>query len=391
MKFSKIAVIVSALLLSGCTVSDYRRIVQVAQNPSSDAVRQIAIDRAITYAANPSQFEKDVEHIRKNYVETLLNFRRAVIEVWGEADVVEPSPKDYAKYTDNYKSRAHIDFERGVIRVETIDDTNPKTALQKAIVTTLLTPDDPTKIDLYSAQEIKLEGTPFLAGQVKDYDGKIVLYSWRANRYADMLIDKVLQTKKQKNKTIYYVDFAMEQNALDTRAAKYSAYVNEFAKKFNVEKSLVYAIIEAESSFNPYAVSHIPAYGLMQIVPTTAGIDSMAHVKGVKQIPSKQYLFNPKNNIELGTGYINLLQTRYLKDISHPLSKEYAVISAYNTGAGNVLRTFDANKAVAFNKINTYAPNKLYEKLVKDLPYAETRRYLQKVTNNKKKFIVYEG
>jgi membrane-bound lytic murein transglycosylase C len=206
-----------------------------------------------------------------------------------------------------------------------------------------------------------------------------------------MLIDKVLQTKKQKNKTIYYVDFAMEQNALDTRAAKYSAYVNEFAKKFNVEKSLVYAIIEAESSFNPYAVSHIPAYGLMQIVPTTAGIDSMAHVKGVKQIPSKQYLFNPKNNIELGTGYINLLQTRYLKDISHPLSKEYAVISAYNTGAGNVLRTFDANKAVAFNKINTYAPNKLYEKLVKDLPYAETRRYLQKVTNNKKKFIVYEG
>jgi len=115
----------------------------------------------------------------------------------------------------------------------------------------------------------------------------------------------------------------------------------------------------------------------------------MRFVKGKDEAPTKEYLFDPQNNIELGVAYLHILKNRYLKDIRHPLSKEYAVISAYNTGAGNVLRTFDRDRAAAFKKINALTPNQLYNKLVKDLPYAETRRYLQKVTQAKKRFIIY--
>ena len=65
----------------------------------------------------------------------------------------------------------------------------------------------------------------------------------------------------------------------------------------------------------------------------------------------------------------------------------YCTISAYNTGAGNVLRTFSKNKITAVNIINSMTPSQIYNKLITSLPYKETRRYLQKVLKHKKEFV----
>ena len=54
-------------------------------------------------------------------------------------------------------------------------------------MTTLLTPDDPASVDLFSSKSIKLEGQPFLYNQVVDQDKKPIQWSWRANRFADYL------------------------------------------------------------------------------------------------------------------------------------------------------------------------------------------------------------
>lgn len=94
-----------------------------------------------------------------------------------------------------------------------------------------------------------------------------------------------------------------------------------------------------------------------------------------------------KNNIELGTAYINIIDKKYLTGINNPISKEYCVISAYNTGSGNVLKTFSSNRSKAKELINAKKPSEVYSKLRSNLPYEETRRYLKKVVNYKKDFV----
>jgi membrane-bound lytic murein transglycosylase C len=125
----------------------------------------------------------------------------------------------------------------------------------------------------------------------------------------------------------------------------------------------------------------------MQIVPRSAGIDAYKFVKGKTSEPSKSYLFNAKNNIELGVAYIHILEEKYLPGIINPVSKEYCVISAYNTGSGNVLKTFHTNRSKAKDKINSQSPSSVYKRLRSGLPYEETRRYLKKVVDYKKDFV----
>ena len=51
---------------------------------------------------------------------------------------------------------------------------------------------------------------------------------------------------------------------------KYSEYVEKYAKEFEVEEELIYAMIKAESNFKADAVSNKEALGLMQILESTA-------------------------------------------------------------------------------------------------------------------------
>jgi membrane-bound lytic murein transglycosylase C len=144
--------------------------------------------------------------------------------------------------------------------------------------------------------------------------------------------------------------------------------------------------MESESHFNPYAVSSIPAFGLMQVVPGSAGKDAWKLLKNSDGRPSKSYLFNPDNNIEMGSAYLHILNSRYLADIKHPKSREYCVIAAYNTGSGNVLKTFSKDRKYAVTVINRLDPDAVFNRLKNSLPYEETRRYVKKVTEAKKRY-----
>ena len=93
---------------------------------------------------------------------------------------------------------------------------------------------------------------------------------------------------------------------------------------------------------------------------------------------------------ELGTAYLNVLTASELEAITDPVSREYCVISAYNTGPGNVLRTFGGsskNRDGALARINGLSAHAVYDTLRRQLPYAETRQYLQKVVGFRKEFI----
>ena len=377
------------MVIVACSSGDVARVAQIAATGDISSAERMAAEKAVMYATNPQALKRDIREFEK----LLKTFREIIGGTWGEEEIEEPRPKKYVKYTQNYLSRAAVDFDRGVVTVETLDQEHPLLSLKTAIVTTLLTPDDPRSVDLYSAKPIQLGATPFLYKEIKDAEGKNIRWMWRAERYADWLIRNKLATRLirigKEERPVHYVTFPMVRDHLQVRAWKYKPIVKEYAQQFKVSPNLIYAVIQIESNFNPYAVSTAPAFGLMQVVPYTAGEDVYRFLNKRNGRPSKGFLFVPKNNIQYGTVYLHLLNYQYLDEIIDPVSKEYCVIAAYNAGPGSVLRTFNADRRTAPDKINRLAPHEVYQALRKNLPRHESRRYLLKVIEAKKDFVAF--
>ncbi|MFU8789991.1 MAG: murein transglycosylase domain-containing protein [Methylobacter sp.] len=313
-----------------------------------------------------------------------LQLADRLIREWGDKKVA--SPREYVKYTDQYQSRALVNFETGVIRVETIARQQPKQMLEQAIFITLLTPEDPAGVDVLSDKNIQIGPEPFLHNLVLDHQNQPIRYQWRARQYAQYLVRTAYRQDRYHNKTRHFVTFNMARTYQASQQRRYEAEVQLNSRRFNIPVPLIYAIIEAESSFNPYAISTAPAYGLMQIVPRTAGRDAHELIYNRPGTPTKDYLFVPQNNIRMGTAYLSILDRRYLAAVNHASARQYAVIAGYNTGSGNVLKAFDSNRERAVARINRMTPNQVYNHLIANLPYQETRRYLQKVIQFERKY-----
>ncbi|PNH85777.1 membrane-bound lytic murein transglycosylase MltC [Vibrio diazotrophicus] len=370
----KLAYCVIALMLVGCSREFVESIYDVNYEPTNRFAKNLA--------QLPGQFEKDTAALDA----LISSFSGNIEKRWGSREIKVAGKSNYVKYIDNYLSRAEVNFQEGKIIIETVSPTDPEGHLKRAIVTTLLTPDDPMNVDLFSSQEIELKGQPFLYNQVLDQDKQPIQWDWRANRFADYLIANKIKVKQVDFKKAYYVEIPMVEDQIQIRSYQYANIVQKASRKYDIPEDLIYAIIKTESSFNPYAVSWANAYGLMQVVPKTAGRDVYKLVKNKSGQPSPEYLFNPENNIDTGTAYFYILKNRYLKDVRNPTSLEYSMISAYNGGTGGVLNTFSRDRKRAMSDLNSLQPNQVYWALTKKHPNSESRRYLEKVTKYKKEF-----
>lgn len=371
------------LPLASCSVSDAVNVARIARGDPGGAV-DMAKNRAVRYASNPNAILADYRRFRR----ILSAFRSAVSGKWGKGDAREAKPKEYVKYTDNYLSRASVDFEAGRITIETLDQDAPVKRLREAIVTTVLTPYDPRAVDMFSSGPVKLGGTPFLLGEVKDQAGRDIRTESQAEDFARRLVsDGVLERRSETGKTIRYVIIEMERDHMYVRAAKFKPLVETAAKRFDLPRPLIYAVIRVESDFNPYAINAVPAVGLMQVVPQTAGADVQAFLTGRRHEPSKAFLFEPENNITYGAAYLKILDSRQLSGVNDPVSREYCVIASYNGGSGALLRTFDRNRKRALASINAKPPLAVYQTITRDHAARETREYLQKVLAAEKQFV----
>lgn len=114
-------------------------------------------------------------------------------------------------------------------------------------------------------------------------------------------------------------DHFAAQPALAPADGPFGDLIRAAAVKHGVDEKLITHLIEAESNFNPRAVSRKRAQGLMQLIPETAARYSVANI------------FDPAQNIDAGTHYLKDLLARYRGNLS-------LALAAYNAGPDMVTR-----------------------------------------------------
>lgn len=120
-------------------------------------------------------------------------------------------------------------------------------------------------------------------------------------------------------------------------ATRFDEYIVEAARLYRLPPALIRAVIKVESNFDPRAVSHANAHGLMQLLPSTAERMMVTDI------------FDPRQNILGGSRYLRILANTFNGNLE-------LTLAGYNAGEGAVAR---------YGGIP---------------PYAETQHYVAKVT-----------
>ena len=151
---------------------------------------------------------------------------------------------------------------------------------------------------------------------------------------------KIFMRDIEKDKRLR-TDFGVRR--LTRNPAEFDSIIASCCNLYGVPRSLVKAVIHAESGYNPNAVSSKGAEGLMQLMPGTA--------QQLKVSDS----FNPSDNIRGGVKYLKFLLDTFKGDVT-------LALAAYNAGLSRVAKYGGVP------------------------PYEETRNYVTKVLNYQKSY-----
>lgn len=144
----------------------------------------------------------------------------------------------------------------------------------------------------------------------------------------------------------------------------YRQFIEYYADRYQMDECLVAGVALAESKFEPTAQSVHGAQGIMQIMPETAAWIAY-------QIEDDNFLademYEPEKNIKYGTWYLASLNEEFF-------GNKVLVLAAYNAGRGNVHEWME--KYGWDENFSDY----------KQIPFPETREYVQKVLKYERKY-----
>lgn len=168
---------------------------------------------------------------------------------------------------------------------------------------------------------------------------------------------------------------------LRMKARQYQPWVRERAAKAGLPVDGVLAMMHAESYLNPLARSHAPAFGLMQVVPSTMGRDATAALFNEPRLLSPRYLFNAENNIEVATAYLGAIYNGQSAGIGNAQSRWYFTQAVYKIGLTEAARRFDAggDPEKAITAINTLQPAQVLQQLMRQDVNFPLRDYFAQV------------
>ena len=346
-----------------------------------------------------SSLEKEYQDYIKAEQEAYANFVKKMSNLWGSDNVIESTNKEWVEYSDDGNSRSSVDFEKGEATIEIIitpEEEKSEVKLEKKVeekIKELIVNRGKTKdYDTEKEKAVPLQETAILENQIQTPSGEVVTEDNIDESVKEIVNETKIEKKKitgddGEKRQVVTVKLNLVPDHIRTRAEKYQNEVEKYCRKYDVDPAMAFAVMQTESSFNPKAKSYVPAYGLMQIVPASAGKDCAQSLKKPFSKPTANYLYEPENNIEMGVHYLHLLKKRYYTKVEDNDSRDLCVIASYNTGAGNVARALrgDTNIYKAIPQINAMSYEELFKYFEKKL-LPETQNYIRKVTERMKVF-----
>ena len=399
--------------------------------PKNDS--KIALNGLDPFALDDIKVTNKYDDSEKKLREKREKFKKAVEKKWDTYE--ESTSKSYVSYSKDLSSRTIVDFDKGEVTIELIvDEEDPKndsydsnSDLDLRLFTTKLKlsskflsinprllnvlmmlvfqeDEDSNKDDSVNSSFTKRlskllkekgdDGEPILKDQLVDASGKAVETVGNTLGIAkDLISDKTKKVrmhfaKDGKKRTIISIKIPLSDNHMEKRRERYKELIEIEARRFNIPTEIALAIAETESAFNPKAKSHVPAYGLMQLVPKTGARDAYQWIYKKDKFISGRYLYKPRNNVELGCAYLSMIRHHYFSAIRDDELAYICAIPAYNTGVGNVSKALinKTNIREASKKANKMNKDELYDKLYSDLSSKEAKNYLKKVWKRKENY-----
>ena len=399
--------------------------------PKNDS--KIVLNGLDPFALDDIKVTNKYDDSEKKLREKREKFKKAVEKKWDTYE--ESTSKSYVSYSKDLSSRTIVDFDKGEVTIELIvDEEDPKndsydsnSDLDLRLFTTKLKlsskflsinprllnvlmmlvfqeDEDSNNDDNVNSSFTKRlskilkekgdDGEPILKDQLVDASGKAVETVGNTLGIAkDLISDKTKKVrmhfaKDGKKRTIISIKIPLSDNHMEKRRERYKELIEIEARRFNIPTEIALAIAETESAFNPKAKSHVPAYGLMQLVPKTGARDAYQWIYKKDKFISGRYLYKPRNNVELGCAYLSMIRHHYFSAIRDDELAYICAIPAYNTGVGNVSKALinKTNIREASKKANKMNKDELYDKLYSDLSSKEAKNYLKKVWTRKENY-----
>jgi membrane-bound lytic murein transglycosylase C len=325
-----------------------------------------------TWRKNVLGIEREWNQTEAQQRRELQELKRRIDVLWGEAGVTS-TKKNWVDYDENFSVRSNVDFKNGTMEIEALvplNTSNPYERAKQSISEKMAAS--------FMTKGIEQEG--ILTNQLKTAKGLYVTNKNLKNYIHGDLFPKVNKVPTSitgndgKTRLRFSARLSLVPGHLRIRAEKYRNPVLVNANRFSLEPQLILAVIHTESYFNPFARSHAGAYGLMQVIPRYAGREAYQFIYRQDRIITPPYLYQPVNNINLGSAYLYLLYNKHFADIQGRDKRLYLTICGYNWGP-----TAIRQKIIQRYQVSFMSSDKLYRLLRYRTPQ-ETSDYLKRVT-----------
>jgi membrane-bound lytic murein transglycosylase C len=299
-----------------------------------------------------------------------------IYKMWG--NVREPGPTVHVAYTKNNRAFGKVDYEKGSLEVGAIAPVFFQDAalrierlLAERLTFLLRGQSMPGVWDL--EDQIRMPGTGRLITQaeVQRFSRDVAGSGEPPQSYTAP--DGVRRLRKQ-------IKIDLVPDHLQARVRQYIPHVEKAARIYEVEPELILAVIETESVFNPHAISHAGAVGLMQLVPSSGALEASKLVYGEPRLLTREELIQADKNIELGAAYLRILLKRHFSEYQvEPRKRLFLVIASYNCGPRRV------KNALGNRDTRGLSSAEFYDLLLRVVP-GETQVYLKRVVRNMKQY-----
>lgn len=364
-----VCMLILSLCLPLCAQDDGEDPAQRMRDDLAKARQQMLADvdevdekRQEDWSRLSAQLEAQYKDMARKMAEQSAWMKKHVEEQW--SDYQDSTRKEWVDYNERGDSRSKVDFEKGKIEVEVLVPVEEAAPSKKKVASINdLDKKEQEKLRALAEEKIRAQTRKMLStkeehkaevlkDQVKAQDGAVVTEK-NADRFvkeqlapAMVVEEKPVVAKDGKPRLKVKVKIDMVPDHMKIRAARYAGQIGLYAKKYDMDPALIYAVIHTESEFNPKAKSPAGAMGLMQIVPRTAGNEAYKYLYKQEKLVTPDYLFDPDNNIMLGSTYLHMLMTRHYGKLKDPANRRSLSVAAYNCGPGNVRKSVTAGRDI---------------------------------------------